>query len=144
MKILTPWEKLMNRQAELQEKIEALDGWNLEHRLERAMMHFQCPDRPQPPVNILSEAKRRRVALCACFSLNLMSFFSMSPLTTLDAESVQWLETHLKQYKGTVICITHDRYFLTMLQDGFLNLTAAKDTVEGPTILHGLNRRQKD
>lgn len=114
-------EKLMNRQAELQEKIEALDGWNLEHRLERAMDALQCPD-PSTPVNILSGGERRRVALCRLLLLEPEVLLLDEPTNHLDAESVQWLETHLKQYKGTVICITHDRYFLDNVAGWILEL----------------------
>ena len=114
-------EKLMNRQAELQEKIEALDGWNLEHRLERAMDALQCPD-PATPVNILSGGERRRVALCRLLLLEPDVLLLDEPTNHLDAESVQWLETHLKQYKGTVICITHDRYFLDNVAGWILEL----------------------
>jgi ATP-binding cassette ChvD family protein len=114
-------EKLMKRQAELQEKIEALDGWNLEHRLERAMDALQCPD-PSTPVNILSGGERRRVALCRLLLLEPDVLLLDEPTNHLDAESVQWLETHLKQYKGTVICITHDRYFLDNVAGWILEL----------------------
>jgi sulfate-transporting ATPase len=114
-------EKLMNRQAELQEKIEALDGWNLEHRLERAMDALRCPD-PSTPVNILSGGERRRVALCRLLLLEPDILLLDEPTNHLDAESVQWLETHLRQYKGTVICITHDRYFLDNVAGWILEL----------------------
>src|SRR5665647_1517147 len=114
-------EKLMNRQAELQEKIEALDGWNLDHRLERAMDALQCPD-PSTPVNILSGGERRRVALCRLLLLEPDVLLLDEPTNHLDAESVQWLETHLKQYHGTVICITHDRYFLDNVAGWILEL----------------------
>ncbi|MCU0366087.1 MAG: energy-dependent translational throttle protein EttA [Bacteroidales bacterium] len=114
-------EKLMNRQAELQERIEALDGWNLEHRLERAMDALRCPD-PSTPVNILSGGERRRVALCRLMLLEPDVLLLDEPTNHLDAESIQWLETHLKQYKGTVICITHDRYFLDNVAGWILEL----------------------
>jgi ATP-binding cassette ChvD family protein len=114
-------EKLMNRQAELQERIEALDGWNLDHRLERAMDALNCPD-PATPVNVLSGGERRRVALCRLLLLEPDVLLLDEPTNHLDAESVQWLETHLKQYKGTVICITHDRYFLDNVAGWILEL----------------------
>ena len=114
-------EKLMNRQAELQEKIEALDGWNLDHRLGRAMDALNCPD-PSTPVNILSGGERRRVALCRLLLLEPDILLLDEPTNHLDAESVQWLETHLKQYSGTVICITHDRYFLDNVAGWILEL----------------------
>ncbi len=114
-------EKLMAKQAALQEKIEALDGWNLDHRLEQAMDALNCPD-PSTPVNILSGGERRRVALCRLLLLEPDVLLLDEPTNHLDAESVQWLETHLKQYKGTVICITHDRYFLDNVAGWILEL----------------------
>ncbi len=114
-------EKLMARQAVLQEKIDALDGWNLEHKLERAMDALNCPD-PATPVNILSGGERRRVALCRLLLLEPDVLLLDEPTNHLDAESVQWLETHLRQYKGTVICITHDRYFLDNVAGWILEL----------------------
>ena len=114
-------EKLMARQAALQEKIEALDGWNLEHKLERAMDALNCPE-PSTPVNILSGGERRRVALCRLLLLEPDVLLLDEPTNHLDAESVQWLETHLRQYKGTVICITHDRYFLDNVAGWILEL----------------------
>lgn len=114
-------EKLMARQAELQEKIDTLDGWNLEHKLERAMDALNCPD-PATPVNILSGGERRRVALCRLLLLEPDVLLLDEPTNHLDAESVQWLETHLRQYRGTVICITHDRYFLDNVAGWILEL----------------------
>lgn len=114
-------EKLMNRQSELQEKIEALDGWNLDHKLDRAMDALRCPD-AATPVNILSGGERRRVALCRLLLLEPDVLLLDEPTNHLDAESVQWLEAHLKQYRGTVICITHDRYFLDNVAGWILEL----------------------
>ncbi len=114
-------EKLMARQADLQEKIEALDGWNLDHRLGQAMDALNCAD-PSTPVNILSGGERRRVALCRLLLLEPDVLLLDEPTNHLDAESVQWLETHLKQYSGTVICITHDRYFLDNVAGWILEL----------------------
>lgn len=114
-------DRLIARQAELQEQIEALDGWNLDHRLERAMDALNCPD-PATPVNILSGGERRRVALCRLLLLEPDVLLLDEPTNHLDAESVQWLETHLKQYAGTVICITHDRYFLDNVAGWILEL----------------------
>jgi ATP-binding cassette ChvD family protein len=114
-------EKLMARQAGLQEQIEALDGWNLDHMLERAMDALNCPD-PRTPVNILSGGERRRVALCRLLLLEPDVLLLDEPTNHLDAESVQWLETHLRQYRGTVICITHDRYFLDNVAGWILEL----------------------
>ena len=114
-------EKLLEKQAELQQKIEALDGWNLDHRLERAMDALNCPD-PVTPVNILSGGERRRVALCRLLLMEPDVLLLDEPTNHLDAESVQWLETHLRQYRGTVICITHDRYFLDNVAGWILEL----------------------
>jgi ATP-binding cassette ChvD family protein len=114
-------EKLMTRQAGLQEQIEALDGWNLDHKLERAMDALNCPD-PRTPVNVLSGGERRRVALCRLLLLEPDVLLLDEPTNHLDAESVQWLETHLRQYRGTVICITHDRYFLDNVAGWILEL----------------------
>jgi len=114
-------EKLMARQAELQEKIDALDGWNLDYKLERAMDALRCPD-ASSPVNILSGGERRRVALCRLLLLEPDVLLLDEPTNHLDAESIQWLETHLRQYKGTVICITHDRYFLDNVAGWILEL----------------------
>jgi energy-dependent translational throttle protein EttA len=114
-------EKLMARQAELQEQIDALDGWNLDHKLERAMDAMRCPD-ASTPVNVLSGGERRRVALCRLLLLEPDVLLLDEPTNHLDAESIQWLETHLKQYKGTVICITHDRYFLDNVAGWILEL----------------------
>jgi energy-dependent translational throttle protein EttA len=114
-------DKLMARQAELQEKIDALDGWNLDHKLERAMDAMRCPD-ASASVNVLSGGERRRVALCRLLLLEPDVLLLDEPTNHLDAESIQWLETHLKQYKGTVICITHDRYFLDNVAGWILEL----------------------
>jgi len=104
-------QQLMDRQAVLQEKIDYADGWNIEHKLERAMDALRCPD-GAARVNVLSGGERRRVALCRLLLQQPDILLLDEPTNHLDAESVQWLETTLKQYNGTVICITHDRYFL--------------------------------
>jgi len=114
-------QQLMDRQAELQEKIEYHDGWNIEHRIERAMDALRCPD-SDTKVNILSGGERRRVALCRLLLQQPDVLLLDEPTNHLDAESVQWLETTLKQYKGTVICITHDRYFLDNVAGWILEL----------------------
>jgi ATP-binding cassette ChvD family protein len=114
-------QQLMDRQAVLQEKIEDHDGWNLEHKLERAMDALRCPQ-SNMPVNILSGGERRRVALCRLLLRQPDILLLDEPTNHLDAESVQWLETHLKQYHGTVICITHDRYFLDNVAGWILEL----------------------
>jgi len=114
-------QQLMDRQAELQEKIEYNDGWNIEHRIERAMDALRCPD-SDSRLNILSGGERRRVALCRLLLSQPDILLLDEPTNHLDAESVQWLETTLKQYKGTVICITHDRYFLDNVAGWILEL----------------------
>lgn len=114
-------EKLMNRQAELQEKIDQVDAWNIDNKLERAMDALQCPDGNEK-VSVLSGGERRRVALCRLLLQQPDILLLDEPTNHLDAESVQWLEQHLKQYKGTVICITHDRYFLDNVAGWILEL----------------------
>jgi ATP-binding cassette ChvD family protein len=114
-------QQLMDRQAVLQEKIDYADGWNIEHRLERAMDALRCPD-SSARVNVLSGGERRRVALCRLLLQQPDILLLDEPTNHLDAESVQWLETTLKQYNGTVICITHDRYFLDNVAGWILEL----------------------
>jgi ATP-binding cassette ChvD family protein len=114
-------QQLMDRQAILQEKIEYHDGWNIEHKLERAMDALRCPE-SDVKVNILSGGERRRVALCRLLLQQPDILLLDEPTNHLDAESVQWLETTLKQYHGTVICITHDRYFLDNVAEWILEL----------------------
>ena len=104
-------DKLINRQAELQEKLDACDAWNLDNYLERAMDALRCPPEDQN-VTTLSGGERRRVALCRLLLQNPDILLLDEPTNHLDAESIDWLEQHLQQYKGTVIAITHDRYFL--------------------------------
>jgi len=114
-------EKLMAEQSVLQEKIDQLDGWNLDTKLNRAMDALQCPPDDQP-VNELSGGERRRVALCRLLLQEPDILLLDEPTNHLDAESMHWLEQHLKQYKGTVICITHDRYFLDNVAGWILEL----------------------
>ncbi|MBN1984890.1 MAG: energy-dependent translational throttle protein EttA [Prolixibacteraceae bacterium] len=114
-------DKLMTEQAQLQEKIDQLDAWNLDSKLERAMDALQCPPDDQP-VSELSGGERRRVALCRLLLKEPDVLLLDEPTNHLDAESIQWLEMHLAQYKGTVICITHDRYFLDNVAGWILEL----------------------
>jgi sulfate-transporting ATPase len=114
-------QQLMDRQAVLQEKIDYLDGWNIEYKLERAMDALRCPE-ADARVNVLSGGERRRVALCRLLLQQPDVLLLDEPTNHLDAESVQWLETTLKQYSGTVICITHDRYFLDNVAGWILEL----------------------
>jgi len=114
-------QQLMDRQALLQEKIDYTDGWNIDHRLERAMDALRCPD-SGTSVSILSGGERRRIALCRLLLKQPDILLLDEPTNHLDAESVHWLETTLKQYRGTVICITHDRYFLDNVAGWILEL----------------------
>ena len=113
--------KLIVRQGELMEKIEHLDAWNLDSKLERAMDALRCPD-SETSVKVLSGGERRRVALCRLLLQEPDVLLLDEPTNHLDAESVQWLEMHLQQYKGTVIAITHDRYFLDNVAGWILEL----------------------
>ncbi|MDR2847845.1 MAG: energy-dependent translational throttle protein EttA [Bacteroidales bacterium] len=112
---------LMVRQGELTEKIEHADGWNLDSKLERAMDALRCPD-GDASVAVLSGGERRRVALCRLLLKEPDILLLDEPTNHLDAESIQWLEMHLQQYKGTVIAITHDRYFLDNVAGWILEL----------------------
>jgi ATP-binding cassette ChvD family protein len=114
-------QQLMDRQAVLQEKIDYHDGWNIEHKLERAMDALRCPE-GDAKTDVLSGGERRRVALCRLLLRQPDILLLDEPTNHLDAESVQWLETTLKQYHGTVICITHDRYFLDNVAGWILEL----------------------
>jgi len=114
-------EKLYEEQAILQDKIDQYDAWNLDAKLERAMDALQCPPDDQP-VSELSGGERRRVALCRLLLKEPDVLLLDEPTNHLDAESIQWLEMHLQQYKGTVICITHDRYFLDNVAGWILEL----------------------
>jgi energy-dependent translational throttle protein EttA len=113
--------RLIERQGELTEKIDNLGGWDLDSRLERAMDALRCPD-GDSPVTTLSGGEARRVALCRLLIEEPDILLLDEPTNHLDAESVQWLEQHLKQYKGTVIAITHDRYFLDNVAGWILEL----------------------
>ena len=114
-------DALINRQAELQDKIDATDAWNLDSRLERAMDALRCPPEDQV-VDTLSGGERRRVALCRLLLQQPDILLLDEPTNHLDAESIDWLEQHLQQYTGTVICITHDRYFLDHVAGWILEL----------------------
>ncbi|WP_026474794.1 energy-dependent translational throttle protein EttA [Alkaliflexus imshenetskii] len=114
-------EALMNEQAKLQELIDQYDAWNLDSKLERAMDALRCPPEEQL-VKELSGGERRRVALCRLLLQEPDILLLDEPTNHLDAESVQWLEMHLQQYKGTVIAITHDRYFLDNVAGWILEL----------------------
>ena len=113
--------ELFARQAELQDIIDATDAWNLDSKLERAMDALRCPPEDQS-VKYLSGGERRRVALCRLLLQKPDVLLLDEPTNHLDAESIDWLEQHLQQYEGTVICITHDRYFLDHVAGWILEL----------------------
>jgi energy-dependent translational throttle protein EttA len=112
---------LIEKQGIIQEKIEALDAWNLDSRLEMAMDALGCPD-GDSPVDLLSGGERRRVALCRLLLQKPDILLLDEPTNHLDAESVAWLEVHLQQYAGTIIAVTHDRYFLDNVAGWILEL----------------------
>ena len=115
------YDKLLARQAELQDKLDASDAWNIDNRLDQAMQALRCPANDQP-VTILSGGERRRVALCRLLLQQPDILLLDEPTNHLDAESIDWLEKYLQEYKGTVICITHDRYFLDHVAGWILEL----------------------
>ncbi len=114
-------DKLMQRQGELQDQIDAIGGWELDSKLERAMDALRCPE-SDTPINVLSGGERRRVALCRLLLQEPDVLLLDEPTNHLDAESIDWLEQHLQQYKGTVIAVTHDRYFLDNVAGWILEL----------------------
>ena len=113
--------KLMQRQAEVQDIIDATDAWNIDSKLERAMDALHCPPGDWPVTN-LSGGERRRVALCRLLLQKPDVLLLDEPTNHLDAESIDWLEQHLQQYEGTVIAVTHDRYFLDDVSEWILEL----------------------
>jgi len=113
--------KLLERQGEVQEKLDHLDAWDLDARLEMAMDALRCPP-PDTPVKILSGGERRRVALCRLLLQKPDILLLDEPTNHLDAESVAWLEHHLQSYPGTIIAVTHDRYFLDNVAGWILEL----------------------
>ncbi len=114
-------EALLEKQAQLQDEIEAGNGWDLESQLDVAMDALRCPP-PETRIDVLSGGERRRVALCRLLIQEPDILLLDEPTNHLDAESVQWLEQHLKRYRGTVIAVTHDRYFLDNVAGWILEL----------------------
>ena len=115
------FDKLLARQAELQDKLDSVDAWNIDTKLDRAMDALRCPA-DDAMVKHLSGGERRRVALCRLLLQQPDILLLDEPTNHLDAESIDWLEQHLHQYAGTVICITHDRYFLDNVAGWILEL----------------------
>ncbi len=114
-------DKLLAKQGRVQERLEALDGWDLDSRLELAMDALRCPPEDSP-VNVLSGGEKRRVALCRLLLKKPDILLLDEPTNHLDAESVAWLEHHLQKYEGTIIAVTHDRYFLDNVAGWILEL----------------------
>jgi len=114
-------DRLLARQGEIQDKIDATGAWELDNKLERAMDALRCPD-PERGIATLSGGERRRVALCRLLLQEPDVLLLDEPTNHLDAESIDWLEQHLQQYKGTVIAVTHDRYFLDNVAGWILEL----------------------
>ena len=114
-------DRLIQRQGEVQEKLDAADAWDLDARLEMAMDALRCPE-GNTPVKVISGGERRRVALCRLLLQKPDILLLDEPTNHLDAETVAWLERHLKQYEGTVIAVTHDRYFLDNVAGWILEL----------------------
>ena len=115
------FDQLIEEQGQIQEAIERVDGWNLDSRLELAMDALRCPP-GDTPIAVLSGGERRRVALCRLLLTEPDILLLDEPTNHLDAESVLWLESHLQQYRGTVIAVTHDRYFLDNVAGWILEL----------------------
>ena len=135
-------DALLEQQAKLQDEIEAGNGWELESQLEVAMDALRCPP-PETKVDVLSGGERRRVALCRLLIQEPDILLLDEPTNHLDAESVQWLEQHLKRYQGTVIAVTHDRYFLDNVAGWILELDRGHGIPFEGTTPRGWNRSRR-
>jgi ATP-binding cassette ChvD family protein len=135
-------EKLINRQAQLQEQIDNLDLWNLDNRLEIAMDALRCPE-SDTSIKVLSGGERRRVALCRLLLQQPDILLLDEPTNHLDAESVEWLENFLHEYKGTVLAITHDRYFLDNVAGWILELDRGEGIPWKGNYSEWLDQKQK-
>ncbi len=135
-------DKLLARQGELQDQIDACGAWELDSKLERAMDALRCPE-PETKIAILSGGERRRVALCRLLLQEPDVLLLDEPTNHLDAESIDWLEQHLKQYKGTVIAVTHDRYFLDNVAGWILELDRGEGIPGKGNYSSGLEQKSK-
>ena len=135
-------DKLMARQAEVQDIIDATDAWNMDSKLDRAMAALNCPPGDWPVTN-LSGGERRRVALCKLLLQKPDVLLLDEPTNHLDAESIDWLEQHLQQYEGTVIAVTHDRYFLDDVSEWILELDRGEGIPWKGNYSSGLDQKTK-
>jgi len=133
--------RLIERQGEVQERLDVLEAWDLDSRLEMAMDALRCPP-GETPVHILSGGERRRVALCRLLLQKPDILLLDEPTNHLDAETVAWLEQHLRRYLGTVIAVTHDRYFLDNVAGWILELDRGEGIPWKGTIPRGWNRNR--
>jgi len=123
---------LLERQAKVQDKLDSKNAWDLDSRLEMAMDTLGCPS-PETLIKVISGGEKRRVALCRLLLKNPDILLLDEPTNHLDAETVLWLEAELNRYKGTIIAVTHDRYFLD-------NVAVSTDSIKKPSIMANYNR----